>query len=295
MLVLQTVEGDRVGPGWSGAPVLDAEGRVVGVVAQSLEKEVHAVPAWFVEELQRGVVRPVGLLVGVEWQPLSAVARRALRVAQDVQGIRVVKEGKGGLKRGDLVVGIDGREVSDGGLVEIGGVKMEWRVAVSGAHVGGMVGLRVRRAGRMRDIKVRVGDAREGTRALGWVDGDVVMCGDVGFARLSFEYLRLFGEDWMIDAPQDLVQVGLEEGARDVVVLVGFGGGMGKEGWEEFRHMRVVKVDGKRVQELGDLVGEGEQTLEFANGWIALVQGGTWDEMEGFTTQAEQEANDEHS
>lgn len=281
-----------MGPGWSGAPVLDNEGRVIGVVAQSLGEEVHAIPAWFVEQLRKGAVRPVGFLVGIEWQPLSLVVRRALGVGEEINGVRVVKGGRGGLKGGDVVMCVDGRQVSDKGLVEIGGVEMEWRAAVCGISVGGMVEVEVYRAGERRNVKVKVDDARKGTKALGWMDGKVVMCGDVAFARLSFEYLRLFGEEWMKAGPRDLVQAAFEEGEEEVVTLVGFAGGTGTEGWEEFRHMRIVKVDGKWIQGLEDLVVGRERVAEFANGWVALIEGGVWEEMDGFTMQAEQEAKE---
>lgn len=112
-----------VNPGSSGCPVLDLGGRVVGVTTQAAEAAQgisFAVPSralrWALEEMQR---RPDGRVrrgyLGIEFASRQGVDERGmpcggaviLRVAEGEPGQRA------GLRRGDIVLRIDGAAVAD--------------------------------------------------------------------------------------------------------------------------------------------------------------------------------------
>lgn len=284
-LLVLSDEKRRIRPGWSGAPVVSGSGKVVGVVAQVFGDVVHAVPATFVHRLQQLGDIPLAFVQGITTQPLTfAAARRAAAVADDDSGVRVARTArKCPVRVGDVLTSVNGAAVSNSGTIDWGGVEATWQAAVVDASPGEKVAVEVLRAGERVTEVVRLRDAREATGAAPWMESGVVMAGELVFAQLSFELLHGWGEEWLREAPADLVEVAMgerEEGVEEVVVLVGVvkGGAKGKGEWEGFRHLRVVKRDGERVTGLRDLVADGgeggEMVVEFANGFVAAIPRG---------------------
>lgn len=309
LLELTPQEG-RVRPGWSGAPVLSARGMVIGIVTQIRGDVVHAVPTEFITRMQEGEDLPLSYLPGLIGQPLiSEPARRAARVDDNVTGMRVTTAAEGSLIRvGDVMVEVNGKKVSNSGTVKWGFVEATWQAAVCELSPGTSVPVSVLRDGELVTEKVQLRDSRNATAAKPWVDNRTVIAGQMMFMALSFELLQRWGDNWLRDAPQDLIRAAMrenEEGDDEVVVLVGkamneaeeframSGGGLDEEGdeseeeehikrecegWEEFHYLRVTKVDGERVRGLEDLAREErhekEIVVEFANGYVAAVQNG---------------------
>lgn len=289
-LLVLSDEKRSIRPGWSGAPVVSRSGKVVGVVVQVFGDIVHAVPARFVHRLQQLGDLPLAFVPGIEIQPLTFVAaRRASAVSNNISGVRVARAaGKCPMRVGDVLTSVNGAPVNNSGTVDWDGVDATWQAAVCEASPGKEVAIEMFRGGEKVTEGVRLRDAREATGAVPWMESRVVMAGELVFAKLSFQLLHGWGDEWLREAPADLVEVGMrerEEGVDEVVVLVGVvkGGGKDKGKWEEFRHLRVMKKDGERVRGLRDLVGDGgkagEMVVEFANGFVAAIPRGELVEM----------------
>ena len=147
-------------PGFSGGPLIDAEGRVVGVNSSGLSRQLElAIPATTVtrvtdELLAKGRVSRGFLGVGLHAVPLPEPWGKRLAVATEV-GLMVVSlqpdgpAGTAGVVLGDILVALDGAPVSTADDVQ--------RI-VSGHKVGATLGVTVLRAGMPTEMRIVVGE-----------------------------------------------------------------------------------------------------------------------------------------
>lgn len=147
-------------PGFSGAPVADASGRVVGVATAGLSRGFGvAIPASTVDRvvdeiLASGRVARGWLGVGMQQVrlPESLLAANALSGEAGVIVLGVEPDGpaaRGGLLLGDVVVALDGERVEDTDDVQ---------AALSGDRVGTELKVTAVRAGAITDLAVTVGE-----------------------------------------------------------------------------------------------------------------------------------------
>jgi S1-C subfamily serine protease len=147
-------------PGFSGGPLVDAEGRVVGLNSSGFGRgtfiTIPAEIAWKVaDELAKHGSIKRGFL-GIRSQPveITAVAQKALKREQTT-GLLIVgiedqsPAEKSGLLVGDTLVGIGGRPVSD---------PDELFINLSGDAVGKPTPVEVLRGGEPKTISVTVGE-----------------------------------------------------------------------------------------------------------------------------------------
>jgi S1-C subfamily serine protease len=147
-------------PGFSGGPLVDASGRVLGLLSSHLGRgQTLAVP---VAELERiaaalqahGKVRRGYLGVGAQQAQLPASLKQAHGIAQDL-GLLLVSvdesgpAGQAGLTIGDIILTIGGKPVQ--GLDDLRG-------AVGAETVGTPVTARVLRGGEPREVTITVGE-----------------------------------------------------------------------------------------------------------------------------------------
>jgi putative serine protease PepD len=142
-----------INQGNSGGPLLDADGRVVGVNSQ-IQTETggndgigYAVPVETVRNvvdqlLKSGQVRHAYLGVRLS----DADSSGGARIEQVVPGTPAANAG---LRNGDVIVSAGGKTVSDGA---------DLRAAVSGSTPGDKLELRVKRNGSTLSIEVRLGE-----------------------------------------------------------------------------------------------------------------------------------------
>jgi len=147
-------------PGFSGGPLVDAGGRVVGLNTSGLAREARlAVPITTVtrladELLRKGQVSRGYLGIGMQPVQLPEPLRAALGLASDAGLIvvMVVPEGpaaRAGVLLGDVLVALDGTPVSD-----LDGVQSH----LAAARIGGTITAGVIRAGSRVEIAITVGD-----------------------------------------------------------------------------------------------------------------------------------------
>jgi serine protease Do len=151
-----------INPGNSGGPLFDQHGRVIGIATAIFSQSGGNIGIGFATpiNLARAVVdqlRATGKVVrgwlGVSIQPLGNDLRQALGLG-DLEGALVadVQRGspaeQGGLKRGDVVVALNGKAV-----IEPGALSREIAMMKPGSDAE----LRIIRDGKERTITVRVG------------------------------------------------------------------------------------------------------------------------------------------
>ena len=147
-------------PGFSGGPIVDAQGRIVGINTSGLSQRLElAIPASTVsrvadELIEKGHVSRAFLGVGLQPARLPEAARRALAGAPEIGLIvvRVQPEGpaaQAGILLGDVLVSLDGIHVASPEAV------LE---AVAARRVGSTVSATILRAGTPTDVSVTLGE-----------------------------------------------------------------------------------------------------------------------------------------
>ena len=147
-------------PGFSGGPLVDLSGRVVGLNSSQLTRQNNtAIPVATLRRvvntlLTHGRVRRGYLGIGTQQVPLpAALAQKAGVAQQTALLIATVEPGSpaetGGLLLGDLVLSINGQPVID---VEA------LRAQLGGDNLGQALAVKILRGGEPRDINVTVGE-----------------------------------------------------------------------------------------------------------------------------------------
>ena len=149
-------------PGFSGGPLIDSSGRVLGLntsgLAQGVALTIPAALAWKIAEAlaERGSVRR-GYL-GIRSQPvdLAAQQRKALSREQNVGLLLVHVEdespaAKGGLLVGDILVGLNGEPISD---------PDQLLARLVGEIVGKPAPVEILRGGQRQTIPVTIGERK---------------------------------------------------------------------------------------------------------------------------------------
>jgi S1-C subfamily serine protease len=145
--------------GFSGGPLVDAAGRVVGISTSGMSRQMQlAVPASSVsravDDLARHGRIPQGYL-GIGTQPVRLPdAMRAQLGLEQEQALIVVEvqpesPAAAGLLIGDLILSLDGEAVTD---------PLELRRLLRAERIGQRITARVVRGGEARDVQLTVGE-----------------------------------------------------------------------------------------------------------------------------------------
>jgi S1-C subfamily serine protease len=147
-------------PGFSGGPLVDSAGRLIGLNSSTLGRAgqltvlAESIDATVATLLQHGRVRRGYLGVGAQGVQLPDALARALDNGQE-QGLLIVSVEAGGpadtagLMLGDVILAIDGEAV---GQVE------QLQERLTGDRVGRSVPVRIARGGEPREIGVTIGE-----------------------------------------------------------------------------------------------------------------------------------------
>ncbi len=205
-----------INPGNSGGPLLDMEGRVVGIntaIVASGQGIGFAIPINMARNIvaqlkEEGVVNRGWLGVGI--QDVTPELKDYYNLESD-SGVLVTEVYEGqpaerdGIEQGDVIVSVDGKTVEDA---------RDLSTTIAGLPVGKEVDIRVVREGRERTIEVTLGRRADGERAIGigTQRGEVENGEELGlsFTDLTPQLAQRLG----IDADGGVVVSGVESDSK---------------------------------------------------------------------------------
>jgi len=146
-------------PGFSGGPLIDASGAVLGINTSGPRRSVTTIPNATVDRvvdavLKRGRVTRGFLGVGVQPVAFPEASKAALGLERN-RGLLVItiSEGgpaeKAGLMIGDIIVAVDGNAVAHAS---------DLQMALDPEKVGNAISVKVLRGGKLQDVKLTVGE-----------------------------------------------------------------------------------------------------------------------------------------
>ena len=148
-------------PGFSGGPLVDARGAVVGLTTSGASRHLHvAIPTTTVSRVVDDVVRHGRIrrpFLGVGTQPvqLPEAHGSGRRTAVIVVEVQPGSPAAGALLIGDVILSIDGKPIAD---------PFDLRAVLRAAPIGQRVSVAVLRAGQARSVELVVGERPGGAR-----------------------------------------------------------------------------------------------------------------------------------
>jgi S1-C subfamily serine protease len=278
-----------INPGNSGGPVFRA-GKVVGVAFQkqtNAEAMGSMVPAPLIQRFLDGVAQGRTTEVpslSIRTQGLeNPELRRWLGLGAEDGGVRVATVEHGGpawgaLEPDDVLLEIDGLRVGANGTVLYRDrFRTAYNVVYGDHYVGDEIGLRILRAGKSRELRVRlqpistlVPHPKHDRMPTYFLFAGLV------FQPLSIDLLKCFQE--MRDAPPPLVAELINgvrsEGRQERVVLTSILADGINTGYEETRYSLIESVNGRAPRDMADFVAlvEGAtEKLEIRTGGHAVI------------------------
>ncbi len=259
-----------INAGNSGGPVAK-DGRLIGLAFQALEDAenigyVIAAPVieHFLADMDNGVFDGFPSL-GVYAQPLESRShRQALGLPQEHRGVlinQVAYEGSGYgvMRRGDVLLSVDGVPVSSDGTVSFRrGERIDMTHVAASRHVGERIPVTVWRGGveltctlKLKPPKLLVPENRHEAKP------EYLLYGGLLFAPLTRDYLKTWGEDWWESAPRHLLAL-YENGVRtrerrEVVLLQKVLADEVNRGYHDMESMVITRVQGQRIRCMCDL------------------------------------------
>ncbi|QJE94564.1 S1C family serine protease [Luteolibacter luteus] len=213
--------------------------------------------------------------------------RAWLKLTEDVGGlyVSIVRVGsaaeKAGLKKGDVIVSIDGHDIDRLGYFDDPHYgRLYWSHLVRGAKSSGdKVLMEIIRDGQRSKVEAEL-DRRDEKDQLvpGYTFGKApsyLVKGGLVFQELTRPLLESFGEEWQSRAPLNLLDVfenpqKYEARGRRIVFLAGVIATPATVGYEPLRNMVVTKVNGKDIKDMKSLIeafkepgAEGMHQIEF--------------------------------
>jgi S1-C subfamily serine protease len=260
-----------INSGNSGGPVV-LDGKLVGIAFQSLEEAEnigYVISGPVVQHFLRDVESPpydgfpdLGLTV----QHLESSAhRKYLGLPRSRRGVLVTQVHYRSscwnvLQPGDVLLKVDGEPIAADGTVKLGeGSRIEFQYVPSMRYVGEDIPLQVYRAEERSTHRVTLQPYRPLVpgRASGGRPAWFAYAGLL-FIPLTRAWLETWGESWRSRAPATLVSL-YDHGVRtshtqEVVILQKVLADKVNRGYHELENLRILKVQGRRVRRLSDLV-----------------------------------------
>jgi len=263
-----------INPGNSGGPVIQDD-KVVGVAFQSI-RQLSSVGYFIPTEVVRHFLEDVadGNYDGYPELGITSsnmenpAARRDAGMTEADTGVRVdlVLPGAsadGHLRAGDVILGVEGRDVANDGTIEEAGLRLLFLLLIDRLQVGDTVALTVLRKGRHELVSVPLRGYppyRMRENIYDRLPRFYVYAGLV-FTPLNREYLKTWGSNWGTRADKDLLfeaQYRLIEDPqnlrREPVVLMRRLDHPVNADLAWFKNLLIDRVNGKRIECLEDLI-----------------------------------------
>jgi S1-C subfamily serine protease len=265
-----------INSGNSGGPVFIGE-EIIGVAFQGMgfnyDNIAYMIPTPVVERFLRDVEdgRVDGVPdLGVIMQKLeSPYLRDYYRLKQDEHGPLVNRVPPGSpseniLRRGDVILSVEGKEVAYDGTVEFRkGQRTFFGYLVQNRQIGETVTLAIKRDGVSREVRITL------TEKIGFahlvplfyeVKPRYFILGGMVFQPLSLNYLHAFGGGlgWFQSAPVELVNTyfngKLEARGREVVLLSQVLADQANVGYHELANNIIAKVNEVEVENFNHFI-----------------------------------------
>jgi S1-C subfamily serine protease len=150
-----------INPGNSGGPLLNAQGKIIGINTLVLERTqglsfaipINTLKSVLAQLIDRG--RVTRGFLGVETQDIDADIRGVLKLAADVKGVRVVRAeratpaARAGLRKDDLITSIDAQAITSA---------VQFNRIVASKLPGAKVVIRILRDGREYTLNAEIGE-----------------------------------------------------------------------------------------------------------------------------------------
>lgn len=267
-----------INSGNSGGPVIQ-ENRVVGVAFQEMAGENvenigYMVPApvikRFLRDMEDGRYDGTPDLC-VSLQKMENPALRRMHGMSDAHsGVMVNRiypdsPVQGILRRGDIILSVEGKNVANDGTIEFReGERTFLGYAIQSKFIGDEAHLGILRDGRLMKVTVPLTRPIDFGRLVPHDRYDVpptyYIVGGFVFEPLTINYLKDFGSqsDWFLYAPTELLNLYYngepEEDRRQVIVLVKVLADEVNIGYHELVDKVVCEVNGVRISRIEDLV-----------------------------------------
>jgi S1-C subfamily serine protease len=263
-----------INPGNSGGPVMVGR-RIVGVVMQSLKKSEnigYMVPVpvieHFLTDMEDGHYDGFpedGIMI----QPLENESLREMFSLNEKQSGALVAAVIPGLPAenrifpGDVLLSIDGHRIADDCTVEF---RPKERTGcdfyVKQHQVGEDAVYRILRLGTERTVRLKLDKNSANSRLVPMTKYDVqptyYVYGGLVLCPLTFNYLLTWGDDWLKNAPYNLltylVDGELTREGEEVVIIIKVLASDVNNGYDDMVNRRVAEVNGKKIRNLKDLV-----------------------------------------
>ena len=159
--------------------------------------------------------------LGLFWQALENEQLRGLaglgggddagRTGVLVRGLSPLSAAASVLRRGDVILALDGHRIANDGTFSVAAQeRLSFQHIIHRRFPGEEVQVRVLRDGEERELAVPVQPLRRLVPAVCYDEPQpYFLYGGFAFVGLTEPYLHEWGDDWMQDAPQDLVHLAL--------------------------------------------------------------------------------------
>lgn len=281
-----------VNPGNSGGPVLK-DGKIVGLAFQAMteaENIGYVIPLTvirhFLDDIADGVYHGYPDLGIVYSDLLNPAYRSFLKLPEGRTGVAVesvvpARSAAEQIRRGDVLVAIDGIEIQNDGAITIEGNRCSLNEAVERKQVQDSVVLKVFRGGEEREETIRLVSEAEAMSHANVYDREpeYFVFGGLVFLPLSREYLKTWGEDWADKADKRLLYYyafyysdALYRERPEVVVLARVLSASVNRYYTGLSDEIVDRVNGRPIDRLSDLPGafaaqtQGFHVIEFEDG-----------------------------
>jgi S1-C subfamily serine protease len=262
-----------VNPGNSGGPVLAADGRAVGVAMQVQSKAqgmAYMVPTTVIKQFLTDIAdgRYDGIpATGVRWEPLEAADLRSMYGLSSSQtGVLVLSAiagsaAKGVVKRGDVLLSVDGHDIGNDGTVEFRErERTQFSYLIEQHQLGDTAAIAVLRKARILHLELPLNQPLGANHLvpgpLYQAHASYYIFGGFVFCPLTVNYVHAW-DNWVSRAPhrfQALFSEFVQFEGEQRVVLCGVLQDELNSGYGDDSESLIIRADGLEVGNLAQLV-----------------------------------------
>lgn len=263
-----------INPGSSGGPVI-VDGRIAGVVMQAIPQAQnigYMVPVpiieHFLENVETGKIRGFPTL-GVTLQKMENEDLRSYyKMLPEQTGVLVTSVIPGSpidgiIKIGDVILVLDNYSIANDGTVEFRSNERTWlSYVVHKRQIGEKIPASVLRDGEVLSFDIVLYSSMDDHRLVPMEEYDTMptyyIYGGFVFSPLSKNLLKIWGDNWMSVAPNELISIyqnNVPEVEGEQVVLISrVLAAEINDGYQDISFWIVKSVNGQKIRSMQELV-----------------------------------------